>query len=192
MSTAYHGSSFNPEPPQQEPEKSDSISKVHLASDRRRTDGYSVYGNKRKSIGIKIDPQIYEEFKPIAQRYAGSVCCAVEILMLSLIQPLKYNKVHLGNTGEFNGGGLHVTIEDMHLHRNLRERRRVDPDALADPVADDPIRVVYELFKDSDSIKFIEVGKAFRELKVHFSKKDVDVVVKRLVKDGVKVVRDNK
>ncbi|MCW4049369.1 MAG: hypothetical protein NWE89_06480 [Candidatus Bathyarchaeota archaeon] len=99
-------------------EKPASVSKVHLRSDRRRTNGFGVYNNKRKSISIKIDPVLYAEFIPIAQKLFGSVCCAVEAYMASIIGVGTKSKVHLGNT---------VVINDLHIHRNLRERRRLDP-----------------------------------------------------------------
>ena len=75
-------------------------------------------------MSIHMDKELYKAFKPFARRYFGSVCCAIEGYMAGILGSIENSKVGLGNT---------VTINDgFHVHRNLRERRRLDPDVLID------------------------------------------------------------
>ena len=79
-------------------------------------------------VGIRIDKTLYNEFKPAAVADFGSVCNAVETYMLAHInarRSVKEGGLTRGNTGEKD---VSVVIENVNIHRNLRERRLLDPD----------------------------------------------------------------
>lgn len=83
-----------------------------------------IWGNPRKVVGIRCDSGLYEAFKPVARRYFGSVCNAFESYMAGVVGVASNPNVNISNRFVIHDG--------FHVHRNLREKRRLDPSALFD------------------------------------------------------------
>jgi len=84
-----------------------------------RSHGVGVWNNRRVVIGVRVDEELYSAFKPVAKRYFGSVCRAIEAYMASVLA-VANEGVNFGET---------VRIENLHVERNLRPRRKLDADA---------------------------------------------------------------
>jgi hypothetical protein len=75
----------------------------------------NVLSGVRKTFGFKCDTGLAEAFKPVAKRYFGSVCRPLECFMLAVLG-LQKEQVNFGQT---------VRIENLHIERNLRSRRKL-------------------------------------------------------------------
>ena len=106
--------------------ETDSITNVNIG----------IWGGTRKVIGIRCDENLYNAFKPVAKARFGSVCCAMEGFMAGILGALENSEVNFSNT---------VNINDLHVHRNLRARRRLDPDSpLLEDTPDEKARAIEE------------------------------------------------
>ena len=108
-------------------------------ADSRGKVGYSnlgLWGGERGKVTIHMDKDLYKAFKPFAKRYFGSVCCAIEGYMAGILGAIENSEVYLGNS---------VAINDFHVHRNLRERRRLDPDMVDDGVSLEEVQPLIDL-----------------------------------------------
>lgn len=75
----------------------------------------SVFTGVRKTFGFKCDTGLAEAFKPVAKHYFGSICRPLECFMIAVLA-LQKEQVNFGET---------VKIENLHIERNLRSRRRL-------------------------------------------------------------------
>jgi len=80
-----------------------------------RNHGVGLWQGRRKVVGIRVDEKLYSAFKPVAQRVFGSVCRPIEAFMASVIA-IAESGVNFGET---------VRIENLHIERNLRSRRKL-------------------------------------------------------------------
>jgi len=95
--------------PREENETTNSDSKTNVNT------GFGVWGNRRKVVGIRVDEELYNRFKPVAKRVFGSVCNPIECFMASVIA-MAETHVNFGNT---------VEIGKLVIERNLRARRHM-------------------------------------------------------------------
>ncbi len=75
----------------------------------------NVLSGVRKTFGFKCDTGLKEAFKPVAKQYFGSICRPLECFMLAVLA-IRKEQVNFGET---------VKIENLHIERNLRSRRRM-------------------------------------------------------------------
>jgi len=75
----------------------------------------NVLSGVRKPFGFRCDTGLKEAFKPVAKQYFGSICRPLECFMIALLA-LQKEQVNFGQT---------VKIENLHIERNLRSRRRM-------------------------------------------------------------------
>ena len=75
----------------------------------------NVLSGIRKTFGFKCDTGLKEAFKPVAKQYFGSICRPLECFMLAVLA-IQKEQVNFGQT---------VKIENLHIERNLRSRRRM-------------------------------------------------------------------
>jgi len=75
----------------------------------------SAFTGVRKTFGFKCDTGLAEAFKPVAKRYFGSVCRPLECFMIAVLT-LQKERVNFGET---------VRIENLHVERSLRPRRKL-------------------------------------------------------------------
>ena len=102
--------------PSGKPKQQDnSKTKVHFSE----TTAYKYMTGQREPITIRIDRGLYARFKPLAKRVYGSVCHAVEIYIITLIEAVE-NGVHFSNTNK------PINIEKIVIERNLRSRRKLE------------------------------------------------------------------
>jgi hypothetical protein len=92
--------------------KSDSMTNVHF-SEYIETEWKS---GKRLPISIRINSELYKEFKEVSKRLYGSTCRAVENLMAVTVLSARKN-VHFSNTQNT------VRIGELHIERPVRVRR---------------------------------------------------------------------
>lgn len=92
----------------------ETVSKVHFSE----TCAYKYITGIREPHGIRVDTGLYLRFKPVAKRVYGSVCRAVEIYMIALIETVEKG-VHFSNTDK------PIHIEKIVIERNLRPRRKL-------------------------------------------------------------------
>lgn len=95
-------------------QSNDSSTKVHFSE----KGAYKYVKGKREPISIRINRGLYSRFKPVAQRVFGSVCRAVEIYMVTIIETAETG-VHFSNTEQ------PINIEKIVIERNLRPRRKL-------------------------------------------------------------------
>ncbi len=72
-----------------------------------------LYCGRRKVVGIRVDENLYNEFKPVAKRVFGSVCRPIEGFMASVVA-LDRMGANFGNT---------IEVHEIKIERNLRARR---------------------------------------------------------------------
>jgi len=75
----------------------------------------NVLSGVRKTFGFKCDTGLKKAFKPVAKHYFGSVCRPLECFMIAVLA-IQKEQVNFGET---------VRIENLHIERNLRSRRRL-------------------------------------------------------------------
>lgn len=91
------------------------VTKVHFSE----KGAYKYVTGTRQPISIRIDTGLYSRFKPLAKRVFGSVCRAVEIHMVTIIEAVE-NGVHFSNTV------TPINIGKIVIERNLRPRRKLE------------------------------------------------------------------
>jgi len=101
--------------PKQPNNTDDSKTKVYFS----KKGAYKYIEGKREPITIRIDKGLYKRFKPLAKRVYGSVCRAIEIYIVTLIEATE-NGVHFSNTEK------PINIEKIVIERNLRSRRKLE------------------------------------------------------------------
>lgn len=80
------------------------------------TNVYSLFDGVRGVVSIRMNKALYSRFKPVARRYFGSVCRAVESYMAGVLT-IANSGVNFGNTVKIEGG--------LHIERNIRPRRKL-------------------------------------------------------------------
>ena len=95
--------------------KVDSMTNVHF-SEYVKTEWKD---GKRLPISIRINSELYKEFKPISKALYGSSCRAVECLMAAVVLAAR-NKVHFSNTQQ------PINIGKIVIERNMRPRRALE------------------------------------------------------------------
>lgn len=112
-------------------QSNDSSTKVHFSE----KGAYKYFKGKREPISIRINRGLYSRFKPVAQRVFGSVCRAVEIYMVTIIETAETG-VHFSNTEQ------PINIERIVIERNLRPRRKLAVDVCGFSGCDEPVVAV--------------------------------------------------
>jgi len=88
----------------------------------RRTHGIGVWGNDRVTWSFRVDREVKKRAKPIIEALFGSICCAVESYLVSLIATYESKDlvgVHPANTPK-------VVIENFILNRSLKTKRKLE------------------------------------------------------------------
>ena len=87
-----------------------------------RTHGFGVWGGERVVVGVRIDNNLYEAFKPVAKAVFGSVCRPLEAFMATVVS--SYQTKNLDNGFGVNPS-LTIDIGKLVIERNVRSRRRM-------------------------------------------------------------------
>jgi hypothetical protein len=97
--------------------------------------GLGIWKNPRVPMTIRVDKGLKLAFKDASMAFSGSTCSAVEYIMAAYVGAYKTQQIN----------GVHpqltmnpITIGEIKIERNLRERRKVTPteDATAEVTED--------------------------------------------------------
>jgi hypothetical protein len=125
-------------------QSNDSSTKVHFSE----KGAYKYFRGKRKPISIRIDPGLYKRFKPLAKHVYGSVCRAVEIYMVAIIEVIETG-VHFSDTEQ------PIKIDKIVIERNLRPRRKLAVDACGFGGCDEPA-VAVGMWRGKEKVRLCE------------------------------------
>jgi hypothetical protein len=89
------------------------------------THGLGCWGNPRVVFGVRVDNKLKIEFDLAAQALFGSTCNAVESYMCGVVGAYKTQLINGVNPCST------VSIGEIKIERNLRERRKVSPESTA-------------------------------------------------------------
>jgi len=88
----------------------------------KHTHGLGIWGNERVVMGVRVDKGLRKEFKQVAKAKFGSTCNPIESFMAGVVGAYRHD-LELGvnpcNT---------VSIGEIKIERNLRERRKLEVD----------------------------------------------------------------
>lgn len=92
----------------------DSITRVNP----ERTHGLGLWGNKRVVFGVRVDERLALAFVRVAKAKFGSTCNPIESFMASVVGCYQ--------NPTLDGVNPSITIGEIKIERNLRERRKVE------------------------------------------------------------------
>jgi hypothetical protein len=85
----------------------------------KHTHGFSIWGNERVPMTIRVDKELKKQFKTAAKSLFGSTCNPLECVMAAFVGTYK-NQLLKGVYPTFT-----VDIGEIKIERNLRERRKI-------------------------------------------------------------------
>lgn len=88
----------------------------------KHTHGLGIWGNERVVMSIRVDKGLKKEFKPASKALFGSTCNPIESWMAGIVGIFKNQKMSGVNPSTT------VSIGEIKIERNLRERRKLEVD----------------------------------------------------------------
>jgi len=108
------------------PKRSSKTKQLRLDSNTgvnpKHTHGLGIWGNERVVMSIRVDKGLKKEFKPASKALFGSTCNPIESWMAGIVGVFKNQKMSGVNPSTT------VSIGEIKIERNLRERRRLEVD----------------------------------------------------------------
>jgi hypothetical protein len=97
------------------------VTQLHIDSLTRvnpvRTHGLGLWGNRRVVFGVRVDEELKKRFNLVAERVFGSTCNPVESFMAAVVGCYQ--------NPTLDGVNPSITIGEIRIERNLRERRKL-------------------------------------------------------------------
>lgn len=94
------------------------LSSCNTGVDPVHSHGLGVWGNPRVVFSVRVDKKLKKRFTLVSKRVFGSTCNPVESFMASIVGSYDLNQ----NSGVYPS----ITIGEIKIERNLRERRKLD------------------------------------------------------------------
>jgi len=117
---------IKPETPTTKPKRSSKTKQLRLDSQTRvnphRTHGLGIWGNPRVVMGVRVDKKLKKAFTEVAKARFGSTCNPIESFMATIVGV--YSNEFLAGVNP----SATVSIGEIKIERNLRERRKLEVD----------------------------------------------------------------
>jgi len=104
--------------------------------------------DKRVVAGVRVNEELYKEFKSVSKQLYGSTCRAVEFFMASVVLSAR-NKVNFSHTQQ------PIQIGEINIMRNLRPRRSL-PFQDFEKASHDEAKDVVRVERSKRPVKFID------------------------------------